>query len=132
MEHYMKSGLILSVIPLRLSRGVLSLKQDTGRQDTGRHALAAGACTVKIVLKNAIKFPMENVVLMLTCCQVVEGGGGGGEAARSPACAESGQSAQGKKEWVRFCLLKPTCVKFSVFSGPRGKACLQLVNHVSS
>ncbi len=125
----MKSGLILSVIPLRLSRGALSLKQDTGRQDTGRPALAAGACTVKIVLKNAIKFPMENVVLMLTCCQAVEGGGGG---ARSPACTESGQSEQGKKEWVRFCLLKPTCVKFSVFSGPRGKACLQLVNPVSS
>jgi hypothetical protein len=128
MEHYMKSGLILSVIPLRLCRGALSLKQDTGRQDTGRPALAAGACTVKIVLKNAIKFPMENVVLMLTCCQAVEGGGG----PRSPACTESGQSAQGKKEWVRFCLLNPTCVNFSVFPGPRGKACLQLVNHFSS
>ena len=62
MEHYMQSGLTYSLVALPRSGGpAAAAAEDTGLQPPG-----AGVCVVKIVLKNSIKFPIADAVLVLT------------------------------------------------------------------
>ena len=78
MEHYMQGGLAMKLSPLPHSRGAVSFENVKAsraagqgfprpRSQDGRVALGGGGCAVRIVLKNAIKFPMMKMVLTLTC-----------------------------------------------------------------
>ena len=58
----MESGLTMCLTTRH--RRPEALPRDRNEQD-----LAGGGCIVKIVLKNTIKFPIENAVLTLKCCR---------------------------------------------------------------
>lgn len=60
MEHYMESGL---TICLTTRHG----KPEALPRDRDEQMMAVGGCIVRIVLKNTIKFPIENAVLTLQC-----------------------------------------------------------------
>lgn len=62
MEHYMQSGLSYSLVALPSSGGTAA----AAAEDAGLQSPGAGGCVVKIVLKNTIKFPIADAVLVLT------------------------------------------------------------------